>query len=693
MSAALTERARQVLSRFPAHFDVERSGKQFSHVVEALGGTFGTLASQLAGVRNARRLAHAPTLRDLAQLGALHGVSLADLGLVSVRSERLQLLVDQVRATQQAGGDPLLQAVNQLLDALGVAGADERLTSFAPAAANGGAPDLRAAADALLAGTAPLVGFDALLEFTRRRLADICQLHTAGNGTVRALLLTALSTLDLEIDTARNTEVRAALVAQGRTSTLDLNMHDEVFHSADHFWHSTFVRPSAPLIVNVGVSLPDARVFMGATIALAVLGQRSGVASTVLLQRAASLGIVDPVPSTRIDFDTADAIAAAEGFTLQRVRRGTLPLTGTVSRRELAVRLGVTDVRLGVELQSLLGLATAADTLLTPQQAAVAARKWGYGVTLVAPHRLDVLGFEENPLQRERHPALSCAHGTLFTVRRRGFGRQTLRVQITGLEDRTMGPMLVNRDEGRGVGFFGQVPHGSALLVTEEGRVFLDGADNTTLAFSWRGACFAGDTPHLRDFVFDGMGVPATRRARFAEVVPVGGLDRESVFPHASESLQMPGINIGETRFAFFVQQAHLGHRGAPPSRDLSTTPRTTIGFANQSVFAGSSLPLSPAGEDPPAAEISLSWLEHEGYAVRVLIPSRFQYLDDEGTSLRTRVAQALERVRPAGIAVRVEFAADHWTLGRGALTDEPLNDNPNDLLRGGTTLWSPDDL
>jgi hypothetical protein len=430
--------------------------------------------------------------------------------------------------------------------------------------------------------------------------------------------------------------------------------------------------------------------------ALVVLSQRSGVTVSAILARATALGVADPAPATRVSFDVADDIGAAEGFQVQRVRRGTLVLDGGIARAALARRLGTADARVSAALQALLGLASAPETVLTPQQAAVVARKWGTSVALQPAPRHEVVGMEENPLQRERHPAIDCAHGRLFTVRRRGFGRQVLRIQVDGIDDLTMGPMLVNRDEGRGVIFNGAVPAGSQLMVTEEGRVFLDGADRTGLASSWEGGCFAdAAAPSSRDFVFDGRGVAARYRARFAEFVPAGSLDREGVVPHPPQSLTMPGINIGETRFAFFVQQAHLAHRGTPPATDLLPTPRMFIGFADQSTFAGSSVPGSPAPEDPPAGRVALSWLEHEGYAVRVLIPSRFRAFDGDEPGVLERVRAALERVRPAGVEVRVEYVDDRWTLGQGTVTDPmtPLDDNPNDLLQGGTRLWSPDDV
>jgi hypothetical protein len=51
-----------------------------------------------------------------------------------------------------------------------------------------------------------------------------------------------------------------------------------------------------------------------------------------------------------------------------------------------------------------------------------------------------------------------------------------------------------------------------------------------------------------------------------------------------------------------------------------------------------------------------------------------------------------VERFRPAGVDLRVEYIDDRWTLGEGTLTTEDGGD-PLSLIRGGTELWpSPAD-
>ena len=306
----------------------------------------------------------------------------------------------------------------------------------------------------------------------------------------------------------------------------------------------------------------------------------------------------------------------------------------------------------------------------------------------------ELLGIEENPLWRDATDSAPRAHAELFTVTRRGFERALLQVRITGEADHSIGPMLVNRDEGHGVGFNGAVPAGLELVFNEDGRVLLDSADVTPSAYAWQGACFAdASTPDVADAVFQGSvpdltANPAARPATFVVTVPAGPaggtvLDREASFPSAGASLPMPGIGVGVTRLAFFVQQAHFASAEPPAPRGV--TPRTGAALFDQSVFATSTPP------PPTAARVALSWLEHRGFAVRLLIPPRFRSWradDAEGVLTLQAVARAVERFRPLGVALAVEYIEDRWTLGSGTLTSGD-GDDPIEALRAGTRLWA----
>ena len=302
----------------------------------------------------------------------------------------------------------------------------------------------------------------------------------------------------------------------------------------------------------------------------------------------------------------------------------------------------------------------------------------------------ELLGIEENPLERSTTDALPRQHGELFTLTRRGFERALLQVRITGEGARTVAPMLVNRDEGHGVGYDGQVPAGSELVFNEDGRVQLDGSDVTSWAWAWQGGCFAGDDASAeQDFVFDGDGAdPRHKRARFVTTTPPpAALDRGVSYPSAGASLPMPGIAVGVTRLAFFVREAHAAALAGTPASPLAVTPRTGQAVFDASVFAPPPLPRSAA------ARVALSWLEHRAFAVRLLIPPRFRLWrstaeDAEGVMTLQSVARALERHRPVGVELRVEYVDTRWTLGQGTLTSGVLDD-PIESLRAGMALWS----
>ena len=303
------------------------------------------------------------------------------------------------------------------------------------------------------------------------------------------------------------------------------------------------------------------------------------------------------------------------------------------------------------------------------------------------PPAEELLGLEENPLERTTTDQTPRSHAELFTLTRRGFERALLQVRITGEGARTVAPMFVNRDEGHGIGFEGALPAGAELVFQEDGRVLLGSSDVTAQAFAWQGACFAdGDASAAKDFVFDGAGIdPRHKRARFITTSPAVALDREASFPSDGANVPVPGIAVGVTRLAFFVREAHAGATTA--GQPLGVTPRSGQAIFDASVFAPPPLPRTAA------ARVSLSWLEHRAFAVRLLIPPRFRAWRDAadgagGSTTLQAVARALERHRPVGVELRIEFIDERWSLGQGTLTSG-LDDDPIESLRAGMVLWS----
>lgn len=306
---------------------------------------------------------------------------------------------------------------------------------------------------------------------------------------------------------------------------------------------------------------------------------------------------------------------------------------------------------------------------------------------ILLPAAREVVAVEENPTYRAGTDEIGRRHGERFDLLRRGFEPARLEIRVTGENTRTYGPVVVNRDQGRGVGFAGAVRAGATLVFREDGRVKLEGLDVTAFAFAFEGACFADAAAPLEsDFSFD------SERARYVQATPAGALDRGFSFPHAGASLPVPGpeIAVGITRFAFFLQEAHaslaVGTPGAESGRLV--TPRTSAGLFDASVF------VPAAGEERPVgALVSFFWLERRAYAARIVIPPRFRNYDDdpEGTVLRQSLARTLGRFRPAGVALEIAFADERWTLGQGVLSTA-ADDDPLAVLPGGTVLWSAPD-
>jgi hypothetical protein len=685
----MSERSKQILSRFPAHFEAARPGKQLVAVTDALASDLDVVAERLAAVRRAHRIGDADELHDVLLLGALHAIGTVQLAVPTARGQAIQKLL---AALEQAFDDSAHRpaAADALFDLWQIAG-DARLTLFAPAVEPAAAPDLAAAARALAAAVRNLLDYRRSVAAARTSAMRVCQIHAGGNGTVGTILAAAANALDFDIDTARNAAVRDALVASGATGKLNLAIGDGFFHSADLFWHSTFVRNRSPLLRTVPSLAPKKLVHMNESIAVSELSDQMLMRPADVVAAMAKAGIAPARPDADINIATAETVAGLFGFAVERFPRGAATMDATITVADLARQIGVATGAIVVRLAAL-GIPDAArDTRLAPETAVEVARKYGFRLDQRLGPESELLGIEENPLRRETFGDEKCFDGHCFDVVRRGFGRETLRAEIAGVENRTWGPMVVNRDEGRGWGFFGNVPAGKTLilkedgkaaLVTKDGDALLDNIDVTNLAFSWHGACFAdAGKPGRSDFTFDGSD------ALFATATPEGALDREFVFPHAGNPIGVPGIGVGVTRMAFFIQEAHLSSReGTPASPAIgAVTPHYAIGFADQSVFAP-----PPPDKDtyPVQADVTLSWLEHEAYVVRVIIPSRFRLIEHDGQATTDLVAAALERFRPAGVTIHVAYHEENWVLGQGTVLAQD-SQNPNVLLMDGTKLWS----
>lgn len=653
-------RTRTALSRLPAHMDAVRPGKQLHVVANAIAAGLDDLSASLAAVRRAHRLGHADATTDLLLLGALHRIGATELAPLDARLARLRTATDALQQAVFAHDDSARDAsAEALCDLLGIAAAPPRLALFAPPLPEGSPPDtppdLAAAALAFVAAMARLTDYAGRREAIRARIAALCEIHSRGNGTVRALLDAAASALDLEIDDGRRAEIlkeqfrpKVTVTMEGAAGT---TRYAYVVVARSRSKNVDRLSAEAALATgNATLGNADCNVLTWATPPdardLLVFRVANGANAT-------AIGLLTPTaldPTTTTFRDTGQA-----------------PSDARLPDPEVDDALFHSGDRfwhaafVRERAAPLPGLATS-----------------------------EIIGMEENPVRRELTPDTPRTHAELFRAYRRGFGRSLLQVRITGAGNRSVGPMLVNRDEGIGIGFAGVVPDGTSLVFDEDGRVTLEGSEVTASAFAWKGACFAAnddDPVAPRDFTFDGPGVDPARRAMFAVATPFDALDGAFTFPHAGDPIPMPGIGIGTTRFAFFVQEAHFAAMDATVVSNVPVplSPRPHAGILDASVFA-------PPRDDEqsPSAGVSLSWLEHEAYALRILLPRRFAQFDSPPPerSLAELVGHALERHRPAGVNVCVEYVDDRWILGASDVTAAVTAD-PILSLRGGSVLWA----
>ena len=301
---------------------------------------------------------------------------------------------------------------------------------------------------------------------------------------------------------------------------------------------------------------------------------------------------------------------------------------------------------------------------------------------------VEVLALEENPYRRADLAPTPRQHGQRFRILRGGLENVSVSVRVVGLGNRTVRPMVVHLDAGRGVVFEGDVPGGVELVFTAAGRVTLGTADVTGSSWAFAGAVFAAADATLPgvDFAFADSGsltAGTGRRATFAVTTPIGdAFESTSSLPHGAASVDPLTLPIGESRWAAFVR---LAHAGAGPS--TAAVPRNDAGRFDASVFADTATSGSLSIVEPSLA-VGFTWDEREPFAIRLLLPHRFSTLDsDEGRNCRETLRLLLDRHRAAGVALRIEYADPRWTLGSGVLRSGDAD--PLGVVFAGTELWA----
>ncbi|MFN2354437.1 MAG: hypothetical protein ABR512_07930 [Desulfopila sp.] len=306
----------------------------------------------------------------------------------------------------------------------------------------------------------------------------------------------------------------------------------------------------------------------------------------------------------------------------------------------------------------------------------------------------DWLALEENPFKKTTIVAEEFAHRGKRKILRNGFDPVPVTIAITGIEDRTCYPMLVDTNKGYGLYYAGIVGDGQILELTADGRVLLDGAAADKQAFAFSGAVFAENTGLTKasstDFAFcnEHGTTPHGQCGVFVTTEPVEeGFSAD--MPHMGGLSPAITLAVGATNLQFFVRIAHFGTRTTVPPADQGAVESYSAGHCNTSLFA---LDTTGAGAIDAAALIGFLWQEREAFKVIVWLPSRFASYDlnneSDETTLAQRLRTLLDRHRAAGISLDVQYATDLWQLPYGYITDTDSLQSYKSIT-AGSRLWN----
>jgi hypothetical protein len=262
----------------------------------------------------------------------------------------------------------------------------------------------------------------------------------------------------------------------------------------------------------------------------------------------------------------------------------------------------------------------------------------------------------ENPLTDQSTNDTPRRQREGFRVNRGGFFDGQVAIQVTGIADRTVRPMVINETDHEGFFYADVVKDGQKLVLTTDGKVLLNGTDVTAKAAFFTGALVdTGADLRSRLAPADQPAAPAPSAAadNVVDVVtPPGALDR--VFPRPAltvvASLPPMDLRLGESSWRFSVEEG---------AYDLSAYEQAVYAFPEDATMGL-----------PPSGKVQLTWKENEPFAASVLIPSDLKMLEDAGvvTDLPALVRAGLERYRAAGIRLDVSYFDQEWVLGHSVL-------------------------
>jgi hypothetical protein len=261
-----------------------------------------------------------------------------------------------------------------------------------------------------------------------------------------------------------------------------------------------------------------------------------------------------------------------------------------------------------------------------------------------------LLYIHENPIVEKETESAEARQRQRFPVHRGGFFHGRADLRVVGFRNRTVKPMAINLTTREGYGYRGVLADGQELTFSRDGHAYLDGEDVTAQCY------------RIRDGFFD---EPAKARFQdgdpgegFAIVDPAGAADRNQPGSAVTGLPELPAPRQlhGDNTLRFNVEEGAF---------DASRF--------DEAVFK---LPGNPAelAALPPSGKFQVLWREHQAFTVRVLLPPDLKSWEAaflSGGSLPQHVARGLDRFRPAGVRLEVDFWNDDWVLGESLLEDD----------------------
>jgi hypothetical protein len=254
----------------------------------------------------------------------------------------------------------------------------------------------------------------------------------------------------------------------------------------------------------------------------------------------------------------------------------------------------------------------------------------------------------ENPIIDKETELAEARQRQRFPVRRGGFFHGRAGLRVVGLGDRTVKPLAINLTSREGYGYRGVLADGQELLFSRDGHAYLDGEDVSAECYRVHDG-FRDDAEMAR--FADGDPVHG-----FSVCDPAGATDRNQPGPTVAGLPEFPPPHLlhGDSTFRFSVEEGAF---------DASRFGEAVFSFPDQAAIDAA----------PASAKFQVEWREHQAFLVRVLLPPDLQSWEAaflSGGSLPQHLARGLERFRPAGVALEVDFWNDEWVLGESLLED-----------------------